>query len=124
MSCLADACVRTHFATLPDPRVERAKRHDLLDLLTIALCAVRCGADTWVDVEAFGTAKLPWLRTFLALPNGIPSHDTFGRVFAALDPTAFETAFLGWVQSVATVTDGEVIAIDGYPLGDNAASVA
>lgn len=116
MSSLADTCLRTQFATLPDPRVERAKRHDLLDILTIALCAVLCGADTWVDVEAFGTAKLTWLRTFLALPNGIPSHDTFGRVFAALDPAAFETAFLGWVRAVTTVTAGAIVAIDGKTL--------
>jgi predicted transposase YbfD/YdcC len=116
MDPLADANLRTHFAALPDPRVDRAKRHDLLDILTVALCAMLCGADTWVDVEAFGTAKLAWLRTFLRLPNGIPSHDTFGRVFAALDPTAFETAFLGWVRAVTTVTAGEVVAIDGKML--------
>jgi predicted transposase YbfD/YdcC len=116
MDPLADASLRTHFAALPDPRVDRAKRHDLLDILTVALCAMLCGADTWVDVEAFGTAKLAWLRTFLRLPNGIPSHDTFGRVFAALDPTAFETAFLGWVRAVTTVTAGEVVAIDGKML--------
>jgi predicted transposase YbfD/YdcC len=116
MDPLADASIRTHFGALPDPRVERAKRHDLLDILSIALCAVLCGADSWVDVEAFGKAKSAWLRTFLALPHGIPSHDTFGRVFAALDPTAFETAFLGWVRELAAATDGEVIAIDGKTL--------
>lgn len=116
MDSLPATCLRTHFGTLPDPRVERAKRHELLDILTIAVCAVLCGADSWVEIEAFGNAKLAWLRSFLELPNGIPSHDTFGRVFAALDPTAFETAFLGWVQAVVTVTDGQVIAIDGKTL--------
>ncbi len=95
MDPFADAGLRTHFGSLPDPRVERARRHDLLDVVTIALCAVLCGADAWVDVEAFGNANRAWLRSFLPLPNGIPSHDTFGRVFAALDPVAFEAAFLG-----------------------------
>lgn len=116
MDSLPATCLRTHFGALADPRVERAKRHELLDILTIAVCGVLCGADSWVEIEAFGNAKLTWLRSFLALPNGIPSHDTFGRVFAALDPTAFETAFLGWVQSVAAVTKGQVIAIDGKTL--------
>src|SRR2546429_8935560 len=78
--------LQEHFATLEDPRVERTKRHQLLAIITIALCAVICGADTWVDVEEFGHAKRAWLETFLDLPNGIPSHDTFGRVFARLDP--------------------------------------
>ena len=105
-----------HFATLPDPRVERTKRHALLDIVTIALCAVICGADSWVEVELFGRAKLAWLRTFLPLPNGIPSHDTFGRVFARLDPRQFERCFLGWVQALVTHTDGEVVAIDGKTL--------
>ena len=81
--------LREHFATLPDPRVERTRRHELLDIITIAICAVICGADSWVDVELFGRSKETWLRTFLALPGGIPSHDTFGRVFAALDPRQF-----------------------------------
>jgi hypothetical protein len=87
-----------------------------LDIITIALCAVLCGADSWVEVETFGTAKRAWLGTFLALPNGIPSHDTFRRVFAALDPTAFERCFLGWIQAVARTTVGEQIAIDGKTL--------
>src|ERR671939_1691063 len=111
-----EASVRAHFAALPDPRIERTKRHQLLDILTIAICAVLCGADSWVDVEVFGHAKLPWLRTFLALPNGIPSHDTFGRVFAALDPQQFEQCCLGWVQAVVRHTDGEVVALDGKTL--------
>lgn len=92
--------VRPSFATLPDPRIERSKRHLLLDIGTIALCAVVCGADTWVEVAHFGQVKEAWLRTFLALPNGIPCHDTFGRVFAKLDPEAFERCFLAWVQAV------------------------
>jgi predicted transposase YbfD/YdcC len=113
MDPLPAASLQAHFAALPDPRRGPALRHDLLTMITVALCAVLCGADTWVEVERFGRAKADWLRTFLALPNGIPSHDTFGRVFAALDPVAFETAFLQWVQGVVTATRGEVIAIDG-----------
>lgn len=77
----------------------------LLAIITIALCGVICGADSWVEIERFGRAKRVWLERFLPLPHGIPSHDTFGRVFAALDPTAFETAFLGWVQVLVTTTD-------------------
>jgi predicted transposase YbfD/YdcC len=112
----AGCAFRAHFADLPDPRIDRCKRHRLLDVVTIALCAVICGADTWVDVAEFGRSKAAWLHTFLALPHGIPSHDTFGRVFAALDPTAFETAFLGWVQALAAATAGQVVAIDGKTL--------
>jgi predicted transposase YbfD/YdcC len=105
-----------HFASLPDPRIDRTKRHSLLDILTIALCAVICGADSWVDVELFGRAKEAWLRTFLTLPSGIPSHDTFGRVFARLDPQAFERCFLSWVQAVMRRTDGAIVAVDGKVL--------
>jgi predicted transposase YbfD/YdcC len=105
-----------HFADLPDPRVERTRRHQLIDIIAIALCAVICGADSWVDVELFGRSKEAWLRRFLLLPNGIPSHDTFGRVFARLDPDAFERCFLTWVQEVMHVTEGETVAIDGKVL--------
>lgn len=108
--------LREHFAAVPDPRVDRTKHHQLLDIITIAICAVLCGADSWVDVELFGHAKLSWLRTFLALPNGIPSHDTFGRVFAALDPQQFEQCFLSWVRAIMTHTGGEVVALDGKTL--------
>jgi len=108
--------LHAHFAALSDPRIERSKRHALLDILTIALCAVIGGADSWVDVELFGHAKLPWLRRFLTLPNGIPSQDTFGRVVARLDPRQFERCFLAWVQAVMIHTDGEVVALDGNVL--------
>jgi len=111
----ATCTIMTHFAALEDPRIERAKRHLLVDIITIALCAVICGADTWVEVEEFGNAKRAWFATFLALPNGIPSHDTFGRVFAALDGGQFATCFREWVATIATRTGttGQVIAIDG-----------
>jgi predicted transposase YbfD/YdcC len=105
-----------HFQDLDDPRVSPATRHQLLDIVAIAVCAVICGADTWVEVEAFGQAKRGWLETFLALPHGIPSHDTFGRVFAALDPAQFERGFRSWVAAVAEVSTGSVVAIDGKTL--------
>jgi predicted transposase YbfD/YdcC len=108
-----------HFAALDDPRVERTRRHELLELLTVALCGVLCAAESWVEVEQFGNAKLEWFRTFLALPNGIPSHDTFGRVFARLDPEQFQACFVAWVRDVVTATAGPVgpghpvVAVDG-----------
>ncbi len=110
------ASITTHFAELEDPRVERTKLHKLLDILVIAICAVVCGADNWVAVEQFGHAKLEWLKTFLELPNGIPSHDPFGRVFAHLDPEQFQQCFLSWVQAVHQVTHGQVVAVDGKVL--------
>src|SRR5437660_5171034 len=81
--------------------------------MTIALCAGFCGADTWVDIGEFGYSKRAWLETFLDLPNGIPSHDTFGRVFARLDPEQFQACFLSWVQAINAVLPTQQIAIDG-----------
>ena len=105
-----------HFAAVPDPRVDRTKRHLLHDIIVIAICGVICGADDWVAIESFGKAKKAWFRRFLRLPHGIPSHDTFGRVFAAIDTEAFTACFVSWIQSVADLTSGEVVAIDGKTL--------
>ena len=101
------------FAQLKDPRMNRTKLHSLTDILAIAICAVICGADGWVQVQQFGDCKKKWFKTFLDLPNGIPSHDTFGRVFAALAPVAFEECFMKWVAALATASQGRLIAIDG-----------
>lgn len=108
--------LRERFATLQDPRVERTKLHQLLDIITIAICAVICGADDWSEIELFGHAKEAFFRSFLALPNGIPSHDTFGRVFARLNPEQFQHCFLEWVQELVQASSGQVkgvVAIDG-----------
>jgi predicted transposase YbfD/YdcC len=108
--------IMEHFAEVSDPRIERNKLHDLHEIMVIAICAVICGADTWEDVEAFGRAKEAWLKTMLKLENGIPSHDTFGRVFARLDPEQFQASFCEWVGAISQVTEGEVVAIDGKQL--------
>ena len=105
--------IARHFEQVEDPRIERSKAHLLIDILTIAILAVICGADGWVGMESYGKAKEPWLRTFLELPHGIPSHDTFTRVFARLEPEQLQNAFLSWVRGVSQLTDGEVISIDG-----------
>lgn len=107
------ALLTERFSGLEDPRTGRATRHELIDVVVIAICAVICGADSWVDVEMFGKSKKNWLSQLLALPNGIPSHDTFGRVFARLNPVQFERCFKEWVETVNEVVEGQVVAIDG-----------
>ncbi len=101
------------FSDLTDPRISRGRRHALLDIVTIAVCAVISGAESWVEIEQWGRAKQGWLADWLDLPHGIPSHDPFGRVFARIDPAQFEAGFLRWVQAVARTARAEVIALDG-----------
>jgi predicted transposase YbfD/YdcC len=105
-----------HFKDLDDPRLQRGTRHKLLDIIGLVVCAVIAGADDFVQVEAFGHAKLDWLRRFLSLPNGIPSHDTLGRVFALLGPEQFAACFSRWVAAFAEGLGLEHVAIDGKAL--------
>jgi predicted transposase YbfD/YdcC len=112
-SCLSlEEC----FSDLPDPRVQGRCDHKLMDILIIAVCAALCGADSWVGIETVARAKEAWFRQFLKLENGIPSHDTFGDVFAKIDREAFQTRFMRWVESVFRVTKGQVVALDGKTL--------
>jgi predicted transposase YbfD/YdcC len=101
---------------VPDPRVRSTVDHDLPDILTIALCTVICGGDSFYDMEEFGEVRLDWLKTFLRLRNGAPTHDTYNRVFQALDPEKFGDCLSRWTQSVRTVLGGEVVALDGKTL--------
>jgi predicted transposase YbfD/YdcC len=108
--------IADHFRDVKDLRTGRRVDHFLIDIISIAICAVICGADSWVEIEEFGQAKEQWLRQFLILPNGIPSHDTIGRVFAWLDPQEFQSGFLSWIQAISKLTAGQVVAIDGKRL--------
>jgi predicted transposase YbfD/YdcC len=105
-----------HFKDLSDPRVNRTKDHELIDILVIAVCTMLCGGESFNDMEDFGKAKEEWFRTFLTLTNGIPVHDTFNRVFAALDPRQFLDCFLRWTQSLRQAVHQEIVALDGKAL--------
>lgn len=105
-----------HFKDLPDPRVDRTKDHDLIDLLVIAICTLLCAGESFNDMEDFGQAKIDWFKTFLSLRNGIPSHDTFNRLFAALDPQGFLDCFVRWTQSLRAAVAQEIVALDGKAL--------
>jgi len=109
--------IMEHFSELDDPRAHILKnRHKLMDMIVIAICGVICGADDWVGITDFGKAKMEWLSSFLELPNGIPSHDTFSRVFALINPKKFQECFVSWIQSVAKISEGEIVPIDGKTL--------
>lgn len=110
------ASIVEHFGDLEDPRVEYLVEHKLIDIITIALCAVIAGADNWTEVVQYGQEKQGWFERFLELPAGIASHDTFGRVFGLLDPDQLQRSFLNWVQAVYQVTGGQVVPIDGKKL--------
>jgi predicted transposase YbfD/YdcC len=113
MDCRPDALIVHHFKDLKDPRIERAKKHRLIDIIVIALGSIMVGGDGFQDMELFGQSKRAWLEGFLDLSNGIPSHDTFGRVFSRLDPKQFHQCFLSWTQSVSDLTQGTVLSLDG-----------
>lgn len=126
-SATVSTSISEHFASLDDPRKSGMVAHRLLDIITITVCAVICGANTWVEVALFAESKRAWLSQFLDLRHGLPSHDTFGRVFALLSAEAFQAGFARWMQSLCTRSDGEIIAIDGKCLRrsyDNTANKA
>jgi DDE_Tnp_1-associated len=104
------------FAELKDPRLDRRKRPLLEDIMVLATSGVLGGADDWMSIEAFGKEQYPWFKPFLPLPNGIPSHDTFGRVFSLISPDEFQARFTRWIQAVAIKTQGQVIPVDGKTL--------
>ncbi len=108
--------IEQHFGTIPDQRVVTRSYHKLVDIIAIAILAILCGADGWVAIETYGKAKEEWLSSFLELPNGIPSHDTFGRIFSELDPEILEANFQAWIKVMAQELGLEVIAIDGKNL--------
>lgn len=105
--------IEEHFNKVTDPRKDRTKDHKLIDIIAIAICAIICGAAGWTDMEIFGNSKVVWLKTFLELPNGIPSHDTFGRVFGMIDAQQFQAAFWEWVWAVNDIVEGQIVNIDG-----------
>jgi len=106
-----------HFAPLEDPRLDNHnRRHEFYDILVITILGTICGADTWTEICEFALAKINWLKTFLTLPNGIPSHDTFGRIFSLINPETFEKCFCEWITSLSLDIKDEIISIDGKTL--------
>src|SRR5262245_21752687 len=116
MAAPVNASIVAHFQALADPRIERTKKHLLREILVIAVCTLLTGGEGFQDMELFGKSKRAWLQTFLALPHGIPSHDTFGRVFARLNPQRFQECFVSWPQAVAQLTRGALSSLDGKPV--------
>src|SRR5919197_865835 len=121
--------IAEHFGRLTDLRMEELIEHRLLDIIVIAICGVICGADSGVEIEEFGKAKQDWLKGFLDLPNGIPSHDTVGRVFGCLSACQFQACFMSWIEAVFRATEGRVVTTDGtrvrrsYDRGSNKAAI-
>jgi DDE_Tnp_1-associated len=115
------ALIEKHFGTLKDPRAVHSIDHLLIDIIVITICATICGANNWEAVAAYGVTKYVtlvrvWLKTFLALPNGIPSHDTFIRLFARLKPEELQSCFISWMQACHKVTNGSLLNVDGKTL--------
>lgn len=108
--------LKDYFQTIPDPRTGPAQRHELLDILMISICAMLCGAESFTDIALWGRCQHDWLKTWLALPNAIPSHDTFNRVFGLIQPSEFAACFQSWTQALRQAVAGELIAIDGKTL--------
>ena len=104
------------FEAMEDPRVERTQHHKFIDIVVITIAAVICGCEDWNEIELFGKLKKDWLDQYLELPNGIPSHDTINRLFAALNPQSLQDCFLNWIQDVAQITEGRIVSIDGKRL--------
>lgn len=113
MSQIAIQTIQEHFSVVEDPRAEFLVEYNLLEMIIIAICAVICGANDWVAVVDWGTIKIAWLKQYLVLENGIPSHDTFRRVFLRINPEQFQQGFMAWIAAVFTLSKGQVIAIDG-----------
>ena len=102
-----------HFAKLQDPRVDRNKKHELIDVIVLCVCAVVSGANGWSDIEEFGHAKLEWLRRYVPLANGVPVDDTIARIVSALSVSGFQECFRSWIEDVVTLSGGEIVAVDG-----------
>jgi predicted transposase YbfD/YdcC len=113
MSAIPSASFFSHFATIEDPRVQRTQLHKLGDVFFIAICATLCGANAFTAMEEFGRSKLDWLKTFIDLPNGVPSHDTFRNIFSAIKPAAFTECFMSWVKVLNIPIKNKIVAIDG-----------
>ena len=110
------ALIEEHFSSLRDPRAQHRIDHLLVDIIVITLCATICGANDWEAIAEYGRTKYEWLKTFLTLPNGIPSHDTFARLFARLNPEELQCCFMSWIEAVHQVTNGELLNVDGKTL--------
>ena len=113
---IKSAVLKDYLEALEDPRIDRTKKHELIDILIIAICAAICGAKTWIDIQDFGESKKDWFSSFFNLEHGIPSHDTFRRLFLLLDPERFSEVFIAWVKDLTKDTDLEQICIDGKTL--------